>query len=845
MARNDASPDGRSRIIAVLGPTNTGKTHLAMERMLGHASGMIGFPLRLLARENYDRAVKIKGEKRVALITGEEKIVPPDASWFLCTVESMPVDRRVAFLGVDEVQMCADPDRGHLFTDRLLHARGELETMFMGAETIRPLLRRLIPDAEFVTRPRFSSLTNAGSCKLSRLPPRSAVVAFSAADVYSIAELVRRQRGGAALVLGALSPRTRNAQVAMYQAGEVDYLVATDAIGMGLNMHVDHVAFAATRKFDGRGPRPLSAAEMAQIAGRAGRYTKDGSFGTTAELGPLDPELTERIESHQFEPLTALKWRNTELRFVSLKALRASLAAPPDRRGLVRAREADDELALAHLALDPEIAALASGPEAVSLLWDVCCIPDFGKVTGEGHARLLSQMFRFLVGADGGRRGRLPTDWVARQVDRINRTDGDIETLMQRIANVRTWTYISHRSSWLDDAPGWRQRTRAIEDKLSDALHQRLIARFVDRRTASLLGRMQGSRELTAAINHAGEVLVEGHFVGMLEGFHFAPDPSVTSGLGPRDAGRSVKAAAIRALAEQIRRRLDEFDADGDEMFALDDDGGVRWRGALVACLRPANDVLAPRIEPLASDLLEAEAKLRVVARLTRWLRAHLRHVLSPLFAARETCLAGSARGLLYHTAEALGSLRYRRAATQIAALGREDREAVAGSGLRIGRESIYYPSLLKPGPMALRGLLWSVHAGVAPVTGLALGKPSLPRRRATSEAFYEAVGYRVLGARAVRVDIVEQVAARARRLARRGMLAPEAEFARLLGCRTDELAPAIAGLGYRLEISEAGTRIFAAPRACGPSRRDRHYPNGNRESHSPFAALEALRSAR
>ena len=330
MARNDASPDGRSRIIAVLGPTNTGKTHLAMERMLGHASGMIGFPLRLLARENYDRAVKIKGEKRVALITGEEKIVPPDASWFLCTVESMPVDRRVAFLGVDEVQMCADPDRGHLFTDRLLHARGELETMFMGAETIRPLLRRLIPDAEFVTRPRFSSLANAGSCKLSRLPPRSAVVAFSAADVYSIAELVRRQRGGAALVLGALSPRTRNAQVAMYQAGEVDYLVATDAIGMGLNMHVDHVAFAATRKFDGRGPRPLTAAEMAQIAGRAGRYTKDGSFGTTAELGPLDPELTERIESHQFEPLTALKWRNTELRFVSLKALRASLAAPPE-----------------------------------------------------------------------------------------------------------------------------------------------------------------------------------------------------------------------------------------------------------------------------------------------------------------------------------------------------------------------------------------------------------------------------------------------------------------------------------------------------------------------------------
>jgi ATP-dependent RNA helicase SUPV3L1/SUV3 len=845
MARNDASPDGRSRIVAVLGPTNTGKTHLAIERMLGQASGMIGFPLRLLARENYDRAVKIRGEKRVALITGEEKIVPPEASWFLCTVESMPVDRRVSFLGVDEVQMCADPDRGHLFTDRMLHARGELETMFMGAETIRPLLRRLIPDAEFVTRPRFSSLTHAGACKLSRLPPRTAVVAFSAADVYTIAELVRRQRGGAALVLGALSPRTRNAQVAMYQAGEVDYLVATDAIGMGLNMHVDHVAFAATRKFDGRSPRPLTAAEMAQIAGRAGRYTKDGSFGTTAELGPLDSELAERIESHQFEPLTALKWRNSDLCYVSLAALRASLAVLPRRPGLVRAREADDELALAQLALDPEIVELARGPEAVSLLWDVCCIPDFGKVTGEGHARLLAQMFRFLVGADGGRKGRLPTDWVARQVDRINRTDGDIETLMQRIASVRTWTYISHRSSWLDDAFGWQQRTRAIEDKLSDALHQRLIQRFVDRRTASLVGRMQGSRALTAAVSPAGEVHVEGHFVGILEGFHFAPDPAVTGGLGPRDAGRSVKAASIRALGEQIRRRLDDFEADGDDCFALDHEAGIRWRGALVARLRAGKDVLAPRVEPLPSDLLKADAKLRVVAKLTRWLRLHLRHVLEPLFAARETPLSGSARGVLYQTAEALGSLPYHRAATQIAALGREDRKALARSGLRLGYESIYYPGLLRPKAMALRALLWSVHGGVAPVTGLPLGRPSLPWRTGTPEAFYEAIGYRVLGARAVRVDIVEQVSAQALRLAKQGTPRPPAELARLLGCGVEHLAPSLAALGYRIEASEAEVRLFVAPRPQRFSSRRRQGAKVSRQSHSPFAALEVLRSAR
>ncbi|MGE5442557.1 MAG: helicase-related protein [Bacteroidota bacterium] len=846
MAWNDVSPEGRSRIVAVLGPTNTGKTHLAMERMLGHASGMIGFPLRLLARENYDRAVRIKGEKRVALITGEEKIVPPEASWFLCTVESMPVDRRVAFLGVDEIQMCADPDRGHLFTDRLLHARGEAETMLMGAETIRPLLRRLIPDAEFVTRPRFSSLTNAGQCKLSRLPPRTAVVAFSAADVYSIAELVRRQRGGAALVLGALSPRTRNAQVAIYQAGEVDYLVATDAIGMGLNMHVDHVAFAATRKFDGRGPRALTAAEMAQIAGRAGRYTKDGSFGATAELGPLDPELAERIESHQFDPLTTLEWRNSDLRFVSLAALKASLARLPNRPGLVRARAADDELALAHLALDEEIARLARGAEAVRLLWDVCCIPDFGKVTGEGHARLLAQIFHFLVRAEGGRGGRLPTDWVARQVDRINRTDGDIETLMQRIAGVRTWTYVAHRSGWLHDAEGWQQRTRAIEDKLSDALHQRLIQRFVDRRTASLVGRMQGNRGLNAVVDPSGEVHVEGHFVGVLDGFRFAPDPSVTGGRGARDAGRSVTAAAVRALGDPIRRRIEQLEADVDDAFTLDDEGGIRWRGALVARLRPGKDVLAPRVEPLASDLLGAEAKLRVVARLTRWLRLHLRRVLAPLFAAGDSALSGPARGLLFQTAEALGSLPRRRSATQIAALAREDRRALAQSGLRLGRESLYYPGLLKPEALALRALLWSVHGGVEPIPRISLGRPSLSRQSGTPRAFYEAVGYRVLGERAFRVDIVEQVSAQARRLAGQGTPASSTMLVRLLDCGDDELAPALAALGYRLEASEVGVRFRVLSRRRRPSQRRRGDGDKNtRDSQSPFAALEALRSAR
>jgi ATP-dependent RNA helicase SUPV3L1/SUV3 len=476
----------------------------------------------------------------------------------------------------------------------------------------------------------------------------------------------------------------------------------------------------------------------------------------------------------------------------------------------------------------------------------VCCIPDFGKVTGEGHARLLAQMFRFLVGSEGGRKGWLPTDWVARQVDRINRTDGDIETLMQRIASVRTWTYVAHRGGWLDDAEGWQQRTRAIEDKLSDALHQRLIQRFVDRRTASLVGRMQGSRALTAAVNSAGEVLVEGHFVGMLEGFRFAPDPSVTGGRGARDAGRSVTAAAVRALGDPIRRRIDQLEADVDDAFMLDGEGGIRWRGALVARLRSGRDMLAPRVEPVASDLLGAEAKLRVVARLTRWLRLHLRRVLAPLFAARETALSGPARGLLYQIAEALGSLPQRRAATQIAALPREDRKALAQCGLRLGRESIYYPRLLKHEAMALRALLWSVHGGVEPVAGIPLGRPSLSRHIGTPEAFYEAAGYRVLGERAVRVDIVEQVTAQALRLARKGTLAPAMTLARLLGCADDALASPLFALGYRLEASEAGVRLHPAPRGRRPSPRRREGGDKSaRESQSPFAALEMLRSAR
>ncbi len=834
----------RPRVTAVLGPTNTGKTYLAMERMLAHASGMIGFPLRLLARENYDRAVRLKGAGQVALITGEEKILPPDARYFLCTVESMPIDRRVAFLAVDEIQMCADPDRGHVFTDRLLHARGQVETMLMGAETVRPLLRRLVPEAEIQTRARMSMLSYAGARKLQRLPPRSAVVAFSTADVYVLAEIVRRQRGGAGVVLGALSPRTRNAQVAMYQAGEVDYLVATDAIGMGLNMDINHVAFAATRKFDGRAVRHLTPAELAQIAGRAGRHVNDGTFGTTAEIGPIDAEVAQRIEAHEFDPLEVMFWRNSELAFDSVARLQASLAKAPVRAGLVRAREADDELVLTVLARDAEIAGFARGRSAVRLLWEVCQIPDFQKVMSDAHAQLLAQIYRYLVGGSGQER-RLPTDWIARHVEGIDRIDGGIETLMQRIAHIRTWTYVSHRADWVGDAAHWQERTRGIEDKLSDVLHERLIQRFVDRRTSVLVGRMQSRGELLGAVTAAGDVLVEGEYVGTLRGFRFLPDSAIGAER-PADSRillRMVNAAVARALRGEIARRVDRLVADVDTAFSLDDDGRIAWHGAPVARLTRGDDVLRPQVEADASDLLEAEPRERLRRRLATWLADSLERRLRPLFVARQAAVSASARGLLFQLAEGLGTVPRQRVAPQLAALDDRDRRTLTSLGVRFGRESLYVAALLKPDAIAVRRILWGVHHRVTPPPAPSPGRVSVAFEATAPAGFYEAVGYRPLPPLAVRIDIVERVAARARTLSAEGEFRGPADLCSMLGCRAEDLPAILGGLGYRHRTDADGPVFRRAPATDTPTRRAARRPRARPES--PFASLGDLARSR
>ncbi|MBC8338405.1 MAG: disulfide oxidoreductase [Rhodospirillales bacterium] len=843
----------RPRIVAVLGPTNTGKTHLAMERMLGHASGIIGFPLRLLARENYDRAVAIKGRSRVALITGEEKIIPPGAQYFLCTVESMPLDHAVAFVGIDEIQMCADPDRGHIFTDRLLYARGRHETMFMGADTIRPLLRRLVDNIEFESRPRLSTLTYSGAGKTARLKPRSAVVAFNASEVYALAEQLRRHRGGAAVVLGALSPRTRNAQVAMYQDGEVDYLVATDAIGMGLNMDVGHVAFAATRKFDGRRRRPLSAAELAQTAGRAGRYMNDGTFGVTGNAAPLDADVVERIENHRFDALEFLFWRNPELDFSSLERLQRSLAEPARIQGLVRGREADDELALRHLAEAADIARLAATPVGLRLLWDVCRIPDFGQIRSEAHAGLLADIYRHLMGPDGGGDSYLPTDWLAARVNRLDNTSGDIETLAGRIAGIRIWTYVAYQPGWLRDAAHWQDTTRIIEDKLSDALHRGLTQRFVDKRTAVLVSRIKEREDLLAAVKSDGEVVVEGHYMGRLDGFRFQPDDAV---LDDRTAAKKVANAAVRALRGEAAARLRRLVLDGDDNFRLsvegDGESRILWRDQAVAGLKAGSSLLKPAVEPLPGNLLETASREQLRRRLQVWLDGYVESVFASLTVALSgPALTGPARGLVFQLGENLGSIPRDLVAGQVDGLGRAGRKILKSLGVRIGRHWLYLPVLLKPRAVELRALLWGLWngAGIPPPPP---GRVSVAVDDAVPGEFYASMGYARFARLAVRCDMVERLASAAWTLARKGPFALSedagAGLMSLAGCGADEMAGILAGLGYRGCAGKDGVLRFghAKTPVKKPANKSKRVASDGKKRRkanpdSPFAALQNL----
>ena len=825
--------------MAVLGPTNTGKTTYAIERMLGHRTGIIGLPLRLLAREVYDRIVALRGPSVVALVTGEERIVPPRTQYWVCTVEAMPEGMGADFVAIDEIQLCADPERGHVFTDRLLRARGLHETLFLGADTMRTTINALVPGADHVKRERMSELTYSGQKKISRMKPRSAIVGFSVENVYAIAELIRRQKGGAAVVMGALSPRTRNAQVDMYQNGEVDYLVATDAIGMGLNLDVDHVAFSALTKFDGRRMRPLAPNELAQIAGRAGRGFKSGTFGTTGDAPALDDGVATAIMDHKFTPQNKINWRNHALQFGSIDRLISTLEVKPDDERLVRARESDDLKALKTLGQVDEIFARCTNGPSVKLLWDVCRIPDFRGISSAEHAALLESIF-----IDLHQRGEISEDWLARHIKRIDRTDGDIDALSKRLAFIRTWTYVAQRKDWTRDENHWRGATREVEDRLSDALHARLTEKFVDRRTSVLLRRLGQKEAMVAEVSDTGEVTVEGEFVGKLDGFRFRAD----KGAGGAEE-KTIRTAALQALAPQFHLRADRFYNAPDTEIDFTEQGGLMWGSSAVGKLVAGQDALKPQVEVFVDDVAGAEVAQKVQRRLQHFIDRKVAALFEPLLAlSKDEALNGLARGFAFQMVEGLGVLPRSAVADDVKSLDQDARGALRKHGIRFGQFTIFMPLLLKPAPTRLRLVLWSLSKGLsefpeAPPPGLV----TVPVAIDAPDGSDTMSGYRNAGTRAIRIDMLERLADMLRSEDSRGGFEAKADMLSITGMTLEQFADLMGGLGYK---AEKGERVKvkavaeAAPEAVkeeAPAEAAALTPEATQEVAAPEPAAEAV----
>ncbi|MHA7820598.1 MAG: helicase-related protein [Erythrobacter sp.] len=810
-----SSPDRSPRsdhVRAVLGPTNTGKTHLAIERMCAHSSGMMGFPLRLLAREVYDRVRAIKGDKAVALITGEERIEPPDARYFCCTAEAMDrLGGGHAFVAVDEAQIGADPERGHIFTDRLLHARGREETMILGSSTLEPLIKQLIPRAEMVERPRFSTLTHAGTAKLSRLPPRSAVVAFSTEQVYAMAEALRRFRGGAAVVMGALSPETRNRQVELFQNGEVDYIVATDAIGMGLNLDLNHVAFAALTKFDGRRKRRLTPAEMAQIAGRAGRHQRDGSFGTLTGGGSRSGapvEFTDEeiyaIEEHRFAPLTHLYWREAEPRFDTLDVLVGDLEAKPQEQVLRAAPEAIDLAVLKRLASE-EVADTVKGHGSVRRFWEACSLPDFRQLGVDPHARFVARLWQDL------REGYIGADFVAARIAELDRTGGDIDTLQGRIAAIRSWAYICQRPDWVLARDEMAARARAVEAKLSDALHARLTERFVNRRTAILMKSLgQDGEALPVTLEGDGRLAVEGETIGRLDGFRFSVDPDAAAA-----DRKMLLAAGEKALPGILAQRAEQLLAAGMDDLVIEK-GAIHWQGHELANIVMPDDFAAPRLEfSREVAALPDASKAKLEAGLLEWLTAQL-EPLAPLRklaeAANDPEAGSQARALLITLIDARGVIGREKAGLEH--LPKEMRPFLRKLGVTFGALDIFARDLLKPAP---RRLLHALGLDKRPLQEGML--PVLPGDKNNP------AGYRLAGSQLIRVDLAEKIL-RAAFEARAKATGDKKE--RNTRFRLDLSLPVSVGLegeNARRLLGSAGFRVHRAPAlpegAFGPEAPD------------------------
>lgn len=812
---------------AVLGPTNTGKTHYAVERMLAHSSGVIGLPLRLLAREIYDRVVAQKGAAQVALITGEEKIIPPKARFYICTVEAMPIEKKFAFLAVDEVQLMANHERGHIFTDRVMYARGMEETLFMGAETARDVLATLVPRIRFDHRERFSELHFDGPKKLTRLPKRSVIVAFSAAEVYAIAEAIRRFRGGAAVVMGGLSPRTRNAQAEMFQSGEVDFLVATDAVGMGLNLDTDHVAFAGLTKYDGRRRRYLTPMEAAQIAGRAGRFRNDGTFGTTGDCPEMPEDLVNRIEAHDFEPLHYVEWRNSDLDYSSIESLMESLHRPRPTSRLRRIKGADDEAALERLKAIDEVHSALHTRAQVKMLWDVCQVPDFRNLTIDTHVKLLQDIWRTLI--KGG--GKLSDDFMATKIDRCDETFGGVDALSSRLAFIRTWTYCASKLNWMKNPDQWINHAREVEDRLSDALHEALTARFVDRRTRKLLKGIGADLDMSATIKDTGEVYVDDDLIGRLDGLKFTADTS-QGGL----EAQALAAAAQKAVGPEVDRRLTSICSGTHQIFTLSDTGHIMWGGMDVGRIAPSGSVFTPDAEVIGGELGQGALRNMAADRMREFLRAAVLAQLAPLKALKDLVAADdtlpAAKGFGYILLENNGALERKDHLQTVRDLDQDARRQLRSVGVVFGHYNIYLQDMVKPKPARLLSLLVAYGAGGDKKPWIPFaGVTSIPNEgELASSGFTQQAlslaGYRAVGTRIIRFDILNRLSFIIREAqdqfkktktpeARGHKFQVMAEMLALLGSTYEDVQGVLTALGYKSEVAE--TSLTIAPESEAP----------------------------
>ncbi|WP_440907353.1 helicase-related protein [Candidatus Pelagibacter sp.] len=821
----------KNKITAVLGPTNTGKTHLAIETMLSFETGMIGFPLRLLAREVYDKVIKKISLDKVALITGEEKIIPSNAKFFLCTVESMPIDKHLEFVGVDEIQMCADHERGHIFTDRLLNMRGEKLTMLMGSSTIKNIISKLNGDIEFINRERLSKLTYTGHKKISRIERKTAIIAFSAEEVYAIAELIRRQKGGAAIVMGSLSPKTRNAQVELYQSGDVDFLVATDAIGMGINMDLDFVYFSNIKKFDGKKLRRLNLSEIGQIAGRAGRYLNDGSFGITGDCKEITPEEIELLENHKFEEIRTLFWRNSNLNFNNSNSLIKSLEEKPQVEWLRKIHECEDEKALKYFLKDQKILNKEFDKKTLMLLWECCQIPDFVKKTYGNHYEVIGNVFKFLI----SKKGLISEDYMRLQLMKLDKFDGNVDSLSNRIANVRTWSYVSNKNNWVENQSYWIEKTKYLEDKLSDRLHEELTKTFIDKRASVLARGLKQDMEFKTEIFQNNDVKIDDQFIGKIKGLKLELD--LKKGALETDI-KSLKKAARQTIGPELEKRVQSIIDTG--LINLNEDFKIYWNDFPIAKLTTGSDYLNPNFDLIVDDIIEQNTKQKLNDYINKWIHAKINNVLKSLIDLKYIKENNSSiKALAYQLYENNGVLKRDQVSEYLKNLEQNERKILRDLGVKFGRYHVFLYQLIKPEAVSLRTLLWKnfyqkYHKLKPPTFGLNF----LEDKEIKNKDFMLLCGFERFDNFFVRIDILERLFVLIINSSSKEnseiKLVPE--MLNLLGCSKDNFKKLLQKMNYK--IFEKENEIFFK---YSPTKKFKKIARKKISNENPFKILKNL----